>query len=310
MIKQYNSTNYKIFKFEPLPVLLACFLSLQAINVLASENTKPPRPVDDWKGTNFNTASSASVSAELPFDPSVHAKMTPSGALCSEQLNAAIYRQDILHAFESYAHYDNCAFKSTSEYIQSLLKQSDKYFRQVPDKWDDKTSVPQEILDGMLTLGQVLHAIQDFYAHSNYVELVQKLEPVPAQEQDIPIVHVWTKEGYSDVKKLVTKGLFSGRVWWTLPHNCSADVPTHGELAKDSIDTVAGARDSIWNRAVGTKKQKNYTVAYNLAHRSTRDFLQWSGVRWSVIEKYCGKTLKYIVIKDRRQADLPEVKQQ
>jgi hypothetical protein len=273
---------------------------------MAETPSKPSAPVDDWKGTNFNTAFSASVATVKPFDPSVHEEMTPSGSACSEQLNAAIYRQDILHSFESYVHYDNCAFDSTYEYIQSLIRESDAHFRGAPDSWHDKSTVPQPILDGMLALGQILHAVQDFYAHSNYVELVQKVTPVPKREQDIPLSIVWTEEGQKQVQNYVKQGLVSGRVWWTLPHHCEKTAPTHAELAKDSASTSAGAALSVWKRAAGNKSQDNYNVAYNLAHRGTREFLQWSGERWPQIEKYCGKTLKYIITGDKRQANLPE----
>ena len=294
-----NRPGFQIFVLLNV-LLLVCSVAF------AENSDKPAPPVDDWQGTNFNTAPSASVSAVRPFDPSVHAAMTPSGSVCSEQLNAAIYRQDILHAFESYAHYDNCAFESTYDYIQSLVKESDRYFRSAPEHWQDQNTVPKPVLKGMLSMGQILHAVQDFYAHSNYVELVQKITPVPRRDQDIPVAVVWTKEGHEQIKNLVQKGLVSGRVWWTLPHHCEKDAPTHAELAKDSAGTVAGASLSVWNRALGNKKQKNYSVAYNLAHRGTRDFLQWSGVKWPLIEKYCGQTVKYLIVKDRRQADLRE----
>lgn len=283
-------------------------LLLGEVTVLSAENVKPAAPVDEWQGTNFNTSHSASVSSVKPFDPSVHEKMTPSGSLCSEQLNAAIYRQDILHAFESYAHYDNCAFSDTYEYIQSLLKKGDKSFRSTPIAWADSDTVPKSVLEGMLNLGQVLHAVQDFYAHTNYVELVQKIQPTPDFEHDIPLVKVWTDQGNNKIKKLIKKGLVSGRVWWTLPHQCSEGALTHAQLAKDTATTSAGSALSIWKRPIGNKKQKNYNIAYNLAHRGTREFIQWSGEQWPQIEKYCGKTLKYIIIKDRRQASLPENK--
>jgi Heterokaryon incompatibility protein Het-C len=287
-------------------ILLISTLSFVCSLSLAANTAKPAAPVDDWKGTNFNTAHSASVATEKPFDPTVHEAMTPAGSVCSEQLNAAIYRQDMLHAFESNAHYDNCAFETTYEYIQSMLKQSDAHFRRAPDNWNDKTTVPQPILDGMLALGQILHSVQDFYAHSNYVELIQKINPVPEREQDIPVMINWTKEGHTKIQDYIKKGLVSGRVWWTFPHHCANTGPTHADLAKDSATTNAGAKLSVWKRAAGNEKQKNYNVAYNLAHRGTREFLQWSGEQWPQIEKHCGKTLKYIITEDKRQADLPE----
>ena len=273
---------------------------------LAANSCPPPAPEDDWQGTNFNTAHPANVSTEKPFDPTVHEKMTPSGTACSEQLNAAIYRQDIWHAFDSYAHFDNCAFNGTYEYIQSLLNKSDERFRHAPEQWNDKETVPPPVLEGMLALGRILHAIQDFYAHSNYVELIQKIGQVPKQEQDIPVSIIWTEDGYKQIQELITKGLSSGQVWWSFPHHCSKEVPTHAQLAKDSPNTISGAKLSIWKRVVGNKKQTNYNVAYNLAHRGTREFLQWSGEKWPQIEKFCGKTVKYILTKDKRKANLPK----
>lgn len=274
---------------------------------MAETPSKPSAPVDDWKGTNFNTAFSASISTKKPFGPPQHDEIMPTlGLACSEQLNSANYRQDILHSFESYVHYDNCAFDSSYEYIQSLIRESDAHFHGAPDSWPYKSSVPQQVLDGMLTVGQILHAVQDFYAHSNYVELIQKITPVPEREQDIPLPFVWTVEGHEQIQNYVKQGLTSGRVWWTMPHHCEKTAPTHAELAKDSANTRAGAALSIWNRGVGNKSQNNYNVAYNLAHRGTLEFLKWSGGRWPQIEKYCGNKLKYIITGDKRQADMPE----
>lgn len=284
-----------------------CFfivLTLATCHTVLAE--KPAAPKDEWKGTNFNTAHSASVSSVRPFDPSIHEKMTPTGAVCTEQLNAAIYRQDVLHAFESRAHYDNCAFELANDYILSLLAKSEHAFSQRPDQLADAERVPQNILDGMLFLGQILHAIQDFYAHSSYVEFIQQQEVIPELEQNIPVILLWTDQGQRQLIKYADQGLRSGKVWWTFPQHCKGDTPTHSDLAKDSPSTPAGSKESVWKRAVGTRFQNNYNIAYNLAHRSTRGFLQWSGKHWPIIEKYCGKTLKYIITRDLRQADLVE----
>jgi hypothetical protein len=286
--------------------LLAGIILLIYCSSKAETPSKPSAPVDDWKGTNFNTAFDASVATGEPFGISIHEKLTPSGHACSEQLNAGNYRQDILHSFESNVHYDNCAFDSAFEYIQSLIRQCDTHFRDAPQSWHDSSTVPKPVLDGMLVLGQILHAIQDFYAHSNYVELVQQISPVPKEEQDIPIAIVWTEKGQREVQNYIKAGLVSGRVWWTLPHHCEQSAPTHAELAKDSEKSSAGAALSVWERAVGSKKQNNFNVAYNMAHRGTRKFLQWSGGRWPQIEKYCGRRLKYIITGDKRQANLPD----
>jgi hypothetical protein len=159
----------------------------------------------------------------------------------------------------------------------------------------------------MLELGRVLHVIQDFYAHSNYVEWVQTKTSAPASEADIPVVPLWLSDGRKRLATLRQDGLVSGRVWWSLPHRCSPAVPEHAQLAKDSLSTPAGKQPSRWSTVGGKRKIPNHTVAFNLARRATEEFLVWSAQRWPVIRRACGVTLKFIVQPDRRN-DVPEVK--
>ena len=154
----------------------------------------------------------------------------------------------------------------------------------------------------MLKLGQALHAVQDFYAHSNYVELMQAQTPAIPSQGDFPVVEIWTEVGRMQLANLATNGLVSGHVWWSFPKTCQTDSPTHWELAKDSPNSPAGKVYSRFTHPLTANAVSNYTVAYNLAARATRELLRWAGQRWLVLEKYCGKTLRYIVQPDRRAA--------
>jgi hypothetical protein len=263
---------------------------------------KPQPPPDDWKGTNFVTALPASVSAAgEPFDPSVLGAMTPQGAVCSEELNAAIYRQDVLHAFESKAHFDNCAFDDAAAYVDTLVGEARTRIARIGPT--NTGEVPPELRAAMLAFGQALHAIQDFYAHSDYVEWIQQRSPAPGDEAAIPLVEFWTPPGRERLRDLARNGLVSGRVWWSVPGYCAPDAPTHADLAKDNAGTKAGARPSLFTHKLTGQRISNHTVAFNLASRATREFLRWAGSKSPEIEKYCGPTVRYIVPQDRREAD-------
>ena len=264
----------------------------------------PPLPPDEWKGTD-PLAPTASLVPEDGFDLVVHREMTPAGGVCSDQLNAAMYRQDIAHAFESRAHFDNCAFDEATQYIDSLLGEAGRDFEAASHTTPKAGEVSKDVRAGMFALGQALHAVQDFYAHSNYVELMETANPSLDSQSRIPIVTVWEPSGRAKVLDLRRMHLGSGQVWWSLPHRCSADVPTHHELAKDSRATMAGSRSSPWKAADGQSMIPNYVVARNLAERATRAYLQWCSKRWPAIRQNCGDAVKYIVQEDRRN-DPPE----
>jgi hypothetical protein len=269
----------------------------------AAAKKAPSPPADDWKGTNFVTAKSASVSAKGdPFDPSIHALITPQGKICSNELNAAIYRQDVLHALESKAHFDNCAFDESVAYIEKLVAAGHDRIAEIRAD-ADAAEVPAQLKEAMLSFGQALHAIQDFYAHSNYLELVQKQQPALAREGQIPIVEFWRPAGRDQLSKLRENGLTSGRVWWSFPQQCPATVPTHGMMAKDSPTTDSGRLPSKFRNALTGQALDQHTVAFNLATRSTQEFLRWAGKTHPQIEKHCGATLKHLVQSDRRAND-------
>ena len=271
--------------------------------VVCQVTTRPDPPADQWQGTNFKAALGISLVSEEPFDPSVHGSMTPSGEKCSNELNAAIYRQDVLHAFESRAHFDNCEFDAALNYMASLIGEAAAKIGQITPGQVAGDVVPPPLLEGMLAYGQALHAIQDFYAHSNYVELMQKLSPGMTSEAAMPVVEVWTPSGRAQIRNLISKGLVSGRVWWSLPHACSSDVALHRDLAKDSMSTPAGLNPSIWTD-LGGRRIANFTVSYNLASRATGDFLRWAAKTTPSMRKYCGDVLKYIVQSELRGAEI------
>ena len=195
---------------------------------------------------------------------------------CTEKLVAAQWRQDTLHQFESKAHFDNCDFDAAVTYVRELDGLAEVAAR---DKdWDEV----------LLNLGQALHALQDFYAHSNYVELMAQ-QHAP---EGIPSLKLW--EPTASLSTLVAQGLVSGRVWWGFPKRCADSVPTHGDMAKDSPDGGHGAKP------IPNSRLTHHEVAKRLAARTSRAYLKAAFQRWPGLAAHCGEGVGFLVGSDRR----------
>jgi hypothetical protein len=117
-----------------------------------------------------------------------------------------------LDQFDSALHFDNCAFAPGAQRIDGLwqLIESD--------------TVEQ---NRYLLFGTMIHTVQDFYAHSNWVELHEGKSPVPVWD-----LHV----GY------LPGGIVSGTFILDTPKLCGPGAPTHAELNKDSPDSPEGGK--------------------------------------------------------------------
>lgn len=129
---------------------------------------------------------------------------------------------------DSNHHFDNCCFKEGVEYINEEWKK----VQAQADKLSD---------DGLAAFGRLLHTVQDFYAHSNWVEIHQSYDPIP----------VWNL----DVKNLPS-GIMSGT--WPLgsPKRCNSNVPPHSKLNKDDETSEEG------QKVVATGPNKGKTLFY------------------------------------------------
>jgi len=148
--------------------------------------------------------------------------------------------------------------------------------------------------EAVATLGRALHGIQDFYAHSNYVEMMATR--FPSSFATVPTLKVWTGEGQAELDKLMTAGLISGR-YPDHPQLCPVPVPEHKDIAKDSRSFNAEARKLV----AGWENRTYYNAALELSQRATNDFLLYVLQRWPSLQAKCGTTLGYLSIVDRRK---------
>lgn len=130
-------------------------------------------------------------------------------ALCGallEKIVAANLREDEDQAAAA-NHFDNCAFHEGVHKIQRD--------RQIIAAEADRVSVRS-----ILALGRILHTVQDFYAHSNWIELHLAADPVPLWDLDPATLSIAVRSGS----------------WTAGVPRCHREpaCPTHGELNKDS----------------------------------------------------------------------------
>lgn len=105
--------------------------------------------------------------------------------------------------FDAEKHFDGCCFKEGIDYINKQWKKIETLSKNRCDS--------ENLREILCAFGKILHAIQDFYAHSNWVETHDD---------------VWDGKNIPD-------GLVSGTF---LDRGCcpkGQDMPSHGELNKD-----------------------------------------------------------------------------
>lgn len=153
------------------------------------------------------------------FDIGYHGKLTElanDGILDQQQLGfvvAANISQD-LHQTQSCLHFDNCDFPGGIDYIKSEWV--------IIDDAGDKFGIA-----ALGAFGRLLHTTQDFYAHSNWIELHEDQDPVP----------VWNQELSS-----LPANIVSGTWWLGSPKLCGPNAPTHSQLNKDNPNSPEGSK--------------------------------------------------------------------
>jgi hypothetical protein len=206
----------------------------------------------------------------------------------------AMYVQDIFHAFDSKAHFDNCDFDGALTYIENFISEIDSRHNVAKAYENDGKifKVKAEAEYAFFNMGQALHAIQDFYAHTNYIDEQIKFHE---RYQDIEVIPVWAPESREIIHNLIKGGLVSGVVGYSLDKKCSDTAPTHGELSKDSPSKGNGAV-----RLTSQPEVSKYDVTVYLAREASKDFFEFAFSRWPIFANANGNSVAYRVLLDGR----------
>jgi hypothetical protein len=258
----------------------------------------PPAIVPDIRKVNPPVLC---VDCDQPFDTATHKKLL-EGLVNNPyigELRKALYLQDSYHQFESKAHFDNCDFEDASAYIAELLAETGKHVDDAAaaKAAGDQPAMKKAALAAFFSLGQALHGTQDFYAHTNYVELhVPKAKKVT----DIPVVYPWRADGRTRIQELQQSGLVSGFVFWGFPQKCPSGSISHANLAKDSADTESG------KVAVTHLQNTNqYKIAAYLAREASLQLLVDAFQKWPLLKQLNGEAVAVDLMVDRRGIDKP-----
>jgi hypothetical protein len=277
-------------------VIIECFLLLLALRSLASAQSRPAPlnvPVPPLREANVTTSC---VECDVPFDTTSHEQLL-NGLAANPyvgELRRALYLQDTAHQFESKAHFDNCDFDSAISYISTLLEETGGYVEKASrnKRPEAKGEVEGTIRSAFFSLGQALHAVQDFYAHSNYVEL--KISAAKRTD-DIEVVEPWTQIGQNRIRQLRNEGLISGFVFWGFPQLCASGTPSHADLAKDSGNTKSGKKN-----IPHLQNLSQYRIAMFLARQASISLIRYAFERWPLLKEVNGNDIAFEVMLDNR----------
>lgn len=175
-----------------------------------------------------------------------------AGYLTSDELDDIVFHNletDFIGFFRSWYHYDNCCFSRGSARIREL--------------YDRIARIGNRHRHGSLEcFGGILHTVQDFYSHSNWVEHYDTQATMPIW--DLDPTHLQS-------------GTVSGYVWWE-PKDCSTGpIPSHHDLNKDSSTSKKGMTKV---GGAGPNKDRTYfQLALEAATSATlAEFVKFVGV--------------------------------
>lgn len=156
---------------------------------------------------------------DLKFSLPIHSALTSTanqGVLNAQELEFVIFRNRLQDLFQTQGsfHFDNCNFKGGSEYIG-------KQWKLIAESGDPKGKV------ALAAFARLLHGVQDFYSHSNWIELNVGTAPIP----------IWNLEVSTLPPQIV-----SGTWWLGCTKLCPAGAPTHDELHKDDPNSKEGKK--------------------------------------------------------------------
>jgi hypothetical protein len=117
-----------------------------------------------------------------------------------------------LDQFDSALHFDNCAFGPGAQRIYDLWQLIE-------------SRTIQE--NPFILFGTAIHTVQDFYAHSNWIELHDTERPIPLWDLNV---------------NSLPAAIVSGTFFLDTPKLCGPDAPSHAQLNKDNPDSPEGSK--------------------------------------------------------------------
>jgi hypothetical protein len=143
-------------------------------------------------------------------------------------------------------------------------------------------------VDELLRLfGMVIHALQDLYSHSNYVETMDAKAGKKSKQGDIAVWDMGLAQGKTSN---VPAGVITGTYRWPLDNAAS---PSHGEMNKDSAGSTRGGQQ---NDAGVTY----FALASDVAARASKQLWQETDAQ---LQQACKDKIKDCCAQWQKEAD-------
>lgn len=241
------------------------------------------------------------------FGTAVHADLstmqqaiTPGGRQCMKQLVLAQYWQDIVEQFNAAAHFDNCSFDESLELMGASLRAAENFDR-VAEQVQSPEMRRKAVLRSVFHIGQALHAVQDFFSHTNFVEQASRTLPYNEARlvppfSDPAAARQWLASVRQELGSRNTP-LVSGTVWWNSPKDCADGALSHAELNKDARKGHGTDLVGEWDLVNGPAPTGKWPIktAYDhavlLAQVATERVLRDEAKRLKAVADYCGEVL-------------------
>jgi hypothetical protein len=228
-------------------------------------------------GSGMNTANILAAIASNPI-----------ATRCTDALVRGQWDQDISAVITPEAHFDNCLIDLSVDYLRQELKRADAH------------ATSGRVWDALTALGRVAHSLQDFYAHTNYVEISADAF---ADRSAVPAVALWSPSSDAALADLRHKGLVSGTVVYERGEQCPVDPQKHAklthddDLAKDDLKWPEGKKIvPAWNIT-------HYRAAYLFARDASAELIQGrlKSPEWDSVVRQCGLNYGYGLTFDQRR---------
>ncbi|HEU4408669.1 MAG TPA: HET-C-related protein [Polyangiaceae bacterium] len=221
------------------------------------------------------------LSGATPQDREKLIEQTPRSLECADAIVHAQWQQDIAGVADPEKHFDNCQIDSGLEYLRGEYGRA----REAAGRG--------EAVRALHHLGHVLHSLEDFYAHTDFVEFaVTRYDRWEA----VPTPPLWRAPNDGDLAAWLPGGK-SGTIAWERG-TCPSSPIGHKYLNKDNGDSERGKE---WIEKWGLS---HYRATFNLTRVACSRFLKEAfgdEATWRNVLAHCGTDYGFALTFDKRK---------
>ncbi len=180
-------------------------------------------------------------------------------------LNKATWHQDLLNFFSAPHHFENCCLPEGIAQINKHLTAIEADYLRLRQSitLKQQSQLKEKII---FRSGRILHSVQDFFAHSNFVELMQEKH---STIEEVLTPDFWTPNGQGQILQLIKNGLISEKFFFSFPRRCQGNSTNYRQLGKDNPKKAGGKKIINWRNRHTGRNFTGFEAAMYVAEKST-----------------------------------------